>query len=364
MIPYQTKELYNQGLYDGLIALWEDETERTQFNEWDYSYVMNACYKQKLYEKCLQVYKSFHRRYPASDRLDDKMGWSLYQTQIKRFDFFHGDRNRFIQQVDYVIAHSTSGAYSPRFRVIRCMVEAILSGKMGPEYDLRKGLDYLNKAAPETLSADPPPEFSVNDRNVTLASEREIWYTLRSKLLLKLRDYEDCVACCDQAMNAGFEMHNQNDVWFLYRRTKALQGLGRTEEAEAYVRKLMADGVQHWCLLQVLFELYRDTGRVKDAHMTACLCSLYDRQHDMRVSFYAEFADFLEVSREGSEEEIMLLRQLVILIREGEGWSLTNTQLAWQISDEIKALDVITVLAKLDSCWKLYLETNPKETGN
>lgn len=354
MVPFQTKDLYNQGQYDALSALWENVDERAQFGEWDYTYVMNAFYRQKQYDKCLEVYKGFHKRFPASDRLNDKMGWSLYQTQIKNFDFFHGDRNRFTLQVEYILDHCAMGMYSPVFLVIRTAVNAILDGKMGPEFDLRRGLKYLDKVRPDQLSAAPAEPYTVRDRTVVPGSDRETWYAMKTKLLLKLREYESCLALCDEALQSGLEMHNQNEYWFIYRKVKSMQGLGRGDEGIMYVDQVIRQGMKHWCFYQVLFEIYRDSGRDRDAMRSACACALSDNAHTIRMGFYTDFADWLE--GRGDQEHAAMLRHLVILIRESQGWNLQAVHMSWIIPPEIRELDIIAVLEKLTAFWRGELE--------
>ena len=142
MEPYQMKNLYSAGKFQEIIALWKNEEEREQFTEWDYIYVMNTMYKQQQdYKECLEVYRAFHKKFPESDKLDDRMGWACYQVHIKGFDPKTGDRKALRKQAEYIIAHSSQEQYSPKWFMVKYMLDQIKDGAFGQEISPQQQLE-------------------------------------------------------------------------------------------------------------------------------------------------------------------------------------------------------------------------------
>ena len=142
MEQYLIKNLYSAGKYDEIIAEWENHEERDQFSEWDYIYVMNTLYMQKQdYNECLEVYRAFHQKFPDSDMLDDRMGWACYHARIKGFSFKAGDRAKLRRQVEYIIQHSSQNTYSPKWFMIKYMLNQIKDGNFGQEITPQQQLE-------------------------------------------------------------------------------------------------------------------------------------------------------------------------------------------------------------------------------
>ena len=72
----------------------------------------------------------------------------------------------------------------------------------------------------------------------------------------------------------------------------------------------------------------------------------------MRVKFYENFATFL--GSQGMFMEAELHRQLVVLIRKENDWPLKERHKAWEIPEELAAMDKQTVLKELNSFWRKW----------
>lgn len=343
-------EMYKEGRLDEVTTIWENEQETAQFDEWSFIAVMNCFYSLKRYDKCVAVYRDFHKAFPDSDKLDDKLGWSLYQTSIKNFDFKSGNVTNLCKQVIYILQHSTSSEYSPKWCVVKFMLNAMERGNLCLEQGYLLADRYLDYIDPNTLSTVENLIQLQNGESRRLASDRETWYSEKSKVLLKLQKYEECIQCCDAALRGLYSFHSNNDSWFRYRKAQCLYALGRAEEAKACIQKILEAGFSHWCLLQLMFELERDAGNTDKAMSYAGACATADSSHEMRVSFYPELADFLDAN--GKNTEAMLHRRLVVLLREENGWGRKAYQDSWQFTPEIAAMDKEAILKKLIPFWR------------
>ena len=80
----------------------------------------------------------------------------------------------------------------------------------------------------------------------------------------------------------------------------------------------------------------------------------------MRVRFYQRYAGFLE--NNGNTEEAMLLRKLILLIYDEEGWNVKSSFKEWPISDKIANMEKPAILQRLNAFWKKYAD-NDKISG-
>ena len=356
MEQYHMKNLYSAGNYQGIIDLWENEEERASFTEWDYVYVMNTFYAQKNYGQCLEVYRAFHAAFPESDRLDDKMSWSCYHSKIKGFDFKTGDREKLRKQAEYIISHSSQGVYSPKWFIVKYMLEHIRNGDFGTEVDMNLALQYIDQVDPASLSTKSEEFTSENGRRVSRGSDKENWYKERSKLLLSLQQYEKCIECCDEGLRSLQVFHNNNDSWLRFRKAKALYALDKTVDTRKYIKEIQARGLNHWCFYQLLYEMDKSENNYDQAMINACICATTDPSHEMRVRFYEDFANFL--NEKGYSRECDLHRQLILLIRKENEWNLKEAHLSWNIPEDVSSMDKKTVLKELQIFWEDWRNRN------
>ena len=350
--PYQLKNLFEQGQFEQVASFWANPDEVAQFSQWDFKDCMNSLYKLKRYQDCLEVYRVCAKRFPDFHMLDDKMGWSVYHTKVKNFDFQQGNAQTLLKQIDYVFEHSVDSQYSPRWVLAKFVADAVKNGKFGGERDYTLAVRYLDMVDPGTLSIEEQTMPEASGKVRRLASNRESWFSHKTGLLLKLHRYEACMACCDQAFEAlrGVRFHSNNDSWFRYRKAKCLYALNRTDEAKAYVEQILKSGFTHWCLLQLMFEFEADAGNDAKARSYAGACSLSDPEHKMRVGFYEELADYLD--RNGDTELPMILRKLVLLLRAENDWKEKNHHSEWHFSADIADMDKQAALNNLIPIWR------------
>lgn len=343
---HDLRELYAEKQYGQVVTLWQNPDEVEQFTEWDFNYCMASFYKLGRYQDCLEVYRACHKKYPSCNKLDDKLGWSIYHEKVKGFNFLQGDAKALLRQIDYVFEHSSDTIYSPKWRLARFVVEAVKEGKFNS--DKRLALRYIEKVNPQALSAE---EKTIEDKDgkKAVASDRESWYSIKSKLLLELKEYSECVACCNEALKSVMRFHSNNDGWFRYRKAKCLKELHATDEAKKCGEEVLSRGLRVGCVYQLMFELEVEKENKKRALAYAGKCSLIDSQHQMRVSFYEELANYLECN--GESELSMMLRRLVLLLREEEGWPERSRHAEWHLSEEIAAMSKQMILTRLGPIW-------------
>lgn len=349
MEPFQSKGMYDNGQYTDLVAIGQQDEQVSAFSEWDFFYIVSAGYKLKQYQECLRLFKIMHEKYPDFHKLDDKMCWSLYQVHLKGVTVNNENAADYRKRIDFILAHCSYSEYSPAWFVTKLIVKAIKDGRYGQQVDYAAILTYLEKIDPSMLSKDEN-SYESNGKLIYLASDMESWYADKCKAELKLGRYEDCIATANQALSVIRSFHSNNDSWFAYRKAQARIALGQNDIAQQDIQSILNRGFSHWCFYQILFEIDRDAGKADTALLQGCKCALADPSHEMRVSFYEEFADFLEQNEHA--HEALLLRQLVILIRNENAWMLKEKHMTWQIPEDIASMNKDAILRELIPFWR------------
>ena len=339
------KELYDTQKYNEIAENWNNPKTHDLYNEWNYFYSMLALYKLKRYDDCLDVYRECHSKYADYTKLNDKMGWSLYYTKIKTFNFETGNITELLKQIDYILEHCGNDNYSPRWYVINYITKAINNGKIGEERDWSMIEKYLLQIDPDTLSKE---ENQMNTGR-PLPSNYESWYSRMAKALLEQQKYDECIECCDKALATISKFHSNNDIWFNYRKAKSLREIGKEAEGTEIINEALSGRFSHWCLYEYLFDNAVSADDEKSANIYGAKCATADREHKMRVTFYQKYAEFLE--NHNNIREAMLLHQLIILVRQEEGWNEKSYFADWNISDEVKQMSKEDILKELNAFW-------------
>ena len=363
------KGLNQQHAYQEVCLFWDRHCQgedEQPWQEWDYVFAMTALYKMKRYEDCLQLYREFHHAHPSSSLLDDRMGWAVYHVHLKGYDFKTGDNARYLKQVDFVLHHGKQGPYSPGAMIVGQVVRAILSGWLGQKIDYQRANDYLDHLDPKKLPQEERTYQQDDGKMRRLASEQEKWYAYKSKILLKLKQYDACISCCDQALAVINRFHTNNDAWIALRKIEALIELDRTADAKAALEHLLQQPARHWKMDMLGYRI-----AVMEHDEDAALkyigeAALLDPNHGMRVQFYEETASFLNEA--GHERMAMLQYHLVDLLREENGWKIKPHYVAGMIPEDIAAMDKPATLRELREFWraqrdkdKVFLEGQVKK---
>ncbi len=311
MVPekYQTKDMYEQGRKEELIALKDDPETLDHFSEWDYMYTGRALYDLKRYEECLELYKIFHGKYPMSSMMDNQMGWSLYHARLKNFDFERGNAREFKRQAEFVIEHSDGSVYSPRWRTTVLLCDAVLEGKFGRDGRETERVDgYLDLVDPDTLS----DQCGVTSEGREIASDREKWYILRIKIKNARGLWDECYDWAEKGLQTIRPLHYSNDLWWPNYQAKCRIHQGRPAEArELLLQAINGKNVNGWDIYNTLFKACRDLGEEKDALRYAAEAVTNPSAEPVKMGkLFDQISEYLMTI--GKKEEAYLHRQLAI----------------------------------------------------
>ncbi len=346
--PDLLKNYYYNKEYETVVACFTDKLRQNGVSSYDYCLYMNSLYKLSKFRECLSCYKEFHKMYPASDLLNDIMGWSVYRVFFKNCPAEEANLADLVRKADFAITKSGYTQCSPRWKLIKSITDRILDKKEKSDSDYLRVKKYLEMADPETLSSERADAETGNGKR-KIPSDKDGWYSRMTKVLLALKQYEACIDYCDRAVDAGTLFQNNNDIWNLLRKVKCLIALNRMKEAGEALKVALDYGVHNWNLYYLLFEIEEKDGEKEQALQYGAACGLESADHEKKVGFFEKFATFLEEN--DYLEESMLHRRLVLLLRQENNWRLQARHQGWNFTEKIKLMNKQQVLQELKSFW-------------
>ena len=359
--PFEIKNLYDAKDYESVITFWANEEEHPSFTEYDYFYIMESAYRLQTYDMCLNIYQEFVTRFPNSHRLDMREGWAIYQTEIKTFNEKESDPQNLINSLEKILQFGKS-KYSAHIKSILKACESLLKSRpVNPKQanNCQIVCDYLDQLDPDELGTDAYNTV-VEKKNITLPSDRETWYSLKSKALNRLHNYQECITCIDSAFKTVSKFHTNIDIWLNNRKASCLIELDQLDEAEKILSSIK-DKSHHWKVEQTIFNLDLKRNRIDSARQHAANCSLCDKNHSSRINFYRVYSTFLEML--GLAEEAQYLWRFIQILRKENNWNLRQDERDRYIAREILLLERDQVLDKLNRFWNSECPHKERFTG-
>lgn len=212
MDSFAARQACRDGRYDEVLAMYGKAAPDRSWTCWDYYYYAYALRKTKQYRKGREIARAGMIAFPDFTNLHGIYCWCLYYLYIQKFDERTHSPADFRRAVDAILKYSRQEAYSPYALAVWRMVD-VLKNKPG-QANLMGA--YLRRLDPDQLP-DQEKTVTLKGRERVIASDRERWYSLMSRILVKEEKYDDCITLCQQALNYFPQLHHDNDIWFSYR---------------------------------------------------------------------------------------------------------------------------------------------------
>ena len=185
---------------------------------------------------------------------------------------------------------------------------------------------------PVNLSLNCPSvqvEQKGQTKELELASTREAWYSIYTKVLFETKAYANCITQCNEAIMKIENLHYSNKIWFNRRSAQCLVAQGKHEMAIPIYLEI--GKIKHdWFLSKELSACYFKTNDYKTALKYACKAATEFGAINFKVELIELLGDIL-VKTDCNE---MALKHylLVKTIREAEKWKVDKP-----LIDKIKA---------------------------
>lgn len=305
---------------------------------------------------CDRIYKQFSEAELSKEQekpwtyIKKLYAWVIFEKYIKTLRNLDGqlDKTLILDRMVILcklIIQGEQGAPSLSYCILQ-VVKYIVKNNDYNNYV--KALSILSILDGDQLSQEPRRFTDQLGKERELASEIEDYYQLKSEILLNIKRFDECIACCGEAIEKIHKFHYNNDVWFERRVAQAFSGLGDVDKAIETLNKLTVVS-DKWFLLSEIGNCYL---RKKD-YITALLYLLRAActkdPEKMKVGLIESIGDVCILV--GDEELSQLNFLLAKSIREENGWFIKN-----QLRQKIKE-DKTVSLRDVRKRWieKLYL---------
>lgn len=288
MDSFAAREACRRGDFDTVLSLYHGKKLDTSWTCWDYYYYALALRKTHHYAQAREIARAGMMAFPDFVNLRSIYCWSLYYLYVQKFRGDSQEAADFRRAVDSILKYSKQEKYSPYENAVWRML-SYLKTKPGQNREMAA---YLRRLDPDLLSTEPRT-FMAQGKERTVASDREKWYSLNSRFLVKEGRYADCIRCCEEALRLFPELHHDNDIWFAYRIALCKLRLGEVEEAEKRFHELLKYK-QHWILQRGLFFVAQARGEAQDMRKYAAAALLAPGAMKGKVNFITQFAQALQ----------------------------------------------------------------------
>lgn len=229
--------------------------------------------------------------------------------------------------------------------------------KNNPNWNLIN--DFCDCFPIETLSEDlrviQITKFD-SKKEIEIASDKESWFSIKSKALYSICEYEYCIKISDDALNHFSRFHYSNDTWL--KRNKALsnKALGNVDVALEELL-LVLNRKNEWFIQKEISEIYFQ----KQEFDQALEYAIKGMNNIGKFEFKIELIFLIgKILKETNKNELSIKHFLLsYYIRKSEGWKISNF-----LDTEINSIDIDSygtfneIKKYLKSYWNNSLNTD------
>lgn len=223
--------------------------------------------------------------------------------------------------------------------------------------------DFCNQINPALLStACTTIEIEQKGRlqPLELASDLENWYAYKSKALMKLGNWQECLEISKEALDKLDSFHFSNDVWFSRRVALAKRHSGNIEAAIGELQRILKKK-REWYIQKELAELYFEKGDLDAAFRMAVEAVNNFGPLEFKVDLIFLVGEIL--NEQGKSNLAFKHYSLSKLIRQSEEWKVSPKVLEALNQFEQTELP-LKDLGKLKSELRAYWKGSNKTSTN
>jgi len=348
MDTFEAKALFDQKKYDEVVNFYKDPGEGFTFSEWDYYRYAQSLRKLNEYEAGHKISREGMIKFPDFEPLRTPYCWCLYYMYVRNFNAETDNEDNFEKAVKSICHYCTFGQYTPYERSLWRLLRH-LNGKLNGPQTAQKMDYYLSLLQPDQLSPEENQFQSKDGKDRHTASPQERWYSYKSKVLLTMADYENCISLCQEALHTIGQFHNDSDCWFGYRIALADIQLGRLDQAKTRLQDLLIHK-KDWNIYHALFTIHVKENDADAALKCASAAMLSPGEDEPKVNLLEETAALLRGLNKEKESYWHLL--LSKLLREEKQWSVKADLLKKLETYQEEPLDIKTLRQNLRAFWK------------
>lgn len=308
------KQFKDNKQYDEAAILFKKlwEYENSHWDGWNYAH-------------CLYYQNLLNTAYEVSKQIYEKEPWFLYNRNLlvriindkffrtAKDDYSSIEIDELFNYVDYIFELLPDDKKTQiEFSVFRTIKLAKKYSNKMPQERILKALSYLDI----NLVSDKPYTFELKGREKEIQSNKEAYYSYKTKALLAINEYEACIECCDEACEKISKFHHDNDIWLMERKMQSIAALGDIDAAIEKSRKLVLLK-NNWFLKYSLAKLLLNKGLNDEALIYFLRAAASHDPIEMKVNLLVQIGDLL------ADPELKTMHYLLAeSIRIEKDWSI------------------------------------------
>jgi cold shock CspA family protein len=154
-------------------------------------------------------------------------------------------------------------------------------------------LEYINPGSldntPQTITIKNGPKAG---REIELATDLENWYSYKTKALIEIEHYLDCIKVCEQALKLIQKFHYDNEIWIKRRIAICKLRLGETSEGINLLFDVLLNK-KEWFIFKEYAEEILKTGDLEKARKYAIDAALMKGDYLLRLDLFRLIAEIL-----------------------------------------------------------------------
>lgn len=322
------QEKYTEALQQYEILWTQSRSECTEWDGWGYAQCLRKTGRVK---EALDVCRAVYKIKPEFEYIRSLYGWCVYDLEIKKSEEeIKNDESRFFKAAKAIIDLTSPGQFSPNIRTVFKVVDYLQNSRQN--YPAQQILEWLGKLSPEILSIECGKEIDDKGKEIEYASDLEKWYSEKSRALLKLGRYEECIRTGEEALSTLQTYHTDNDLWFKYRIALAKVRLGKIEEALSDLIAI-SSRKKDWFILMDIAEIYFGQSNLDLAMKYAAEAALAPGQKELgfRWKVYMLLGEILKIQNKHDLASDHVL--LAIRVRQENEWGKIPHNLSLLIAE-------------------------------
>jgi len=172
--------------------------------------------------------------------------------------------------------------------------------------------------------------FNIQGKTIRQASDKEKWYSAKSKALFELKNFQECATISQEALNNIDKFHNNNDLWFA-RRIALSKKESNINEAINDLEKIYKRK-KEWFIQKEIAELYFEKNEIDKAFKNSILAVNSHAPIEFKIGVIFLIGKILKLKN----ETLLAYKHFILIknIREEKGWKIVD-----KLQNEINSLD-------------------------
>jgi tetratricopeptide (TPR) repeat protein len=259
--------------------LWENYRE--QCDDWTSWRYVNCLKQMKQYALALDICREIYKKNRKFEPICKEYAWCVYYTEIAVDKV--NDQERYYKAGEAIVLLSRQEDQYSAYTTSVFKILDYLSQKS--IYPKEKILYWTSKLNPDLLDVEP---FAFTDREGKtreMASKREQYYMWRTRVLLEMGLWDECIATCQKGLESVGKLHYGNQIWFAWRIALCHEATGQLDLALRELKKLLTRK-NEWFIQKEIAGIYFKQNKPEQALEYAIDSALNFGDSDKKINLY------------------------------------------------------------------------------